>query len=328
MALTLYYNPASFFSQRARLAVEEKGVAYRSHIISHPSGEAIEPWYMRIQPKGTVPALKHGEIIKTDSKDIILYLDEITPDAPKFYPDSRIHGSDRVAYLTDLMQTISVEQISFGSLCYRQYTQDCKLPNRFDVKYAKQSFDAMGDKMRKLAEKHPDLRDSYMDKIKVHEGRDLTNKENFLVALKECDSIMEEIEEELAQKWNGKFDNFTDSDPWLCCDHFTIADIYLATLLHRFVLAGQVKRMWSDGKRPYLAAYYARVQQRKSFQRACGSANNLYLSVLLPKLKHQIRKAFPRLMGFSVFAASLGLAVYVQYKGYPSWWHNNLKLKF
>ena len=60
--------------------------------------------------------------------------------------------------------------------------------------------------------------------------------------------------------------DFTDSDPWICCEHFTIADIYLATLLHRLVFTGQVKRFWGDGKRPYLAAYYDRVQRRKSFK--------------------------------------------------------------
>ena len=64
---------------QARLACEEKGVPYRGYVISIHSGEAIEPWYMRIQPNGTVPTLTHGNIVKTDSKDIMAYLDEITP---------------------------------------------------------------------------------------------------------------------------------------------------------------------------------------------------------------------------------------------------------
>ena len=121
-------------------------------------------------------------------------------------------------------------------------------------------------------------------------------------------------------------DNFTDTDPWLCCDHFTIADIYLATLLHRATLAGQAKRFWGDGKRPYLAAYYARVQQRKSFKTACGNANNLFKSYLLPKVKYQIRKALPRVVGMSVVAAAVGFGVYVKYKGFPTWWPDSLKL--
>ena len=121
--------------------------------------------------------------------------------------------------------------------------------------------------------------------------------------------------------------NFTDDDPWLCCNHFTIADIYLATLCHRLVLAGQAKRFWADGKRPYLAAYYARVQQRPSFKTACGMANNLFRSMMIPKLYYQFRKAIPRVMGLSLLTAAVGFGVYVKYEGFPAWWPENLNFK-
>ena len=123
-------------------------------------------------------------------------------------------------------------------------------------------------------------------------------------------------------------DNFSESDPWLCCDHFTVADIYLATLLHRLYFAGQVKRFFGDGKRPYLAAYYARVQKRKSFIAACGKAHNIFWAALLPRLRHKMRKSFPRIIGFSVVASAIGFAAYVRYKGFPSWWPDNLKINF
>ena len=65
--------------QQALLALEEKGIPYRRQIITTHGGENLEPWYMRIQPNGTVPTLTNGQIIKDDSRDIILYLDEIKP---------------------------------------------------------------------------------------------------------------------------------------------------------------------------------------------------------------------------------------------------------
>ena len=40
---------------------------------------------MRIQPNGTVPTLTNGQIIKDDSRDIILYLDELKPDGKIVY---------------------------------------------------------------------------------------------------------------------------------------------------------------------------------------------------------------------------------------------------
>ena len=39
-------------------------------------GEGYEPWYMRINPKGQVPVLRHGEKYIIDSSVIIEYLDE------------------------------------------------------------------------------------------------------------------------------------------------------------------------------------------------------------------------------------------------------------
>ncbi|XP_072013177.1 ganglioside-induced differentiation-associated protein 1-like [Amphiura filiformis] len=327
MALTLYYFPASFFSQRAFLAIEEKGVSYKRHVISIHTGEAIEPWYMRIQPNGTVPALKHGEIMKTDSKDIIQYLDEIAPDAPKFCPDPSTPGGDRVVYLTELMQKIVIEQITYGSGCHRHHTHDCKMPKMFNMEEATKIWNTVDDEIHKLAAENPDLQEHYMAKLKTHKDRELTSEQGLIDSLKACDPIMGEIEKELEQKWKGKLDNFTDSDPWLCCDHFTIADIYLATLLHRLYFAGQVKRFWGDGKRPYLAAYYARVQQRKSFQTACGPANTMR-AALMPRVRHKFRKAFPRLLGYSALALAISFAVYVQYNDFPSWWPNNLKIKF
>ena len=57
----------------------EKGIACRKHMVSIHTGEQLEPWYMRIQHKGTVPALVHGDVVKTDSQDVIMYLDKMTP---------------------------------------------------------------------------------------------------------------------------------------------------------------------------------------------------------------------------------------------------------
>ena len=118
---------------------------------------------------------------------------------------------------------------------------------------------------------------------------------------------------------------FADTDPWLCCNHFTIADIYLATFLHRMVLLGLAKRFWADGKRPYIAQYYSRVQTRASFKAASGNANKMFRSVILPKVSYYFRKAMPRVTRLTLVAAVVGFGVYVRYKGFPSWWPKTLR---
>ena len=69
---------------QARTALEEKQLPYVSHLIALQAGEVHEPWYVRINPKGTVPCLVHGDSVITDSQDIIHYLEETFPGKSEF----------------------------------------------------------------------------------------------------------------------------------------------------------------------------------------------------------------------------------------------------
>ena len=63
-------------------------------------------------------------------------------------------------------------------------------------------------KFQQLAEKHPDLRQLYLARIKVWEDRNV-DENAFLDALKQCDAILGEVEDELAKKWQGKQGSFS-----------------------------------------------------------------------------------------------------------------------
>ena len=64
---------------QAYTALEEKCLAYSKKSVLLPAGEVSEPWYMRINSNGTVPALVHGDKIVDDSQKIIEYLEEAFP---------------------------------------------------------------------------------------------------------------------------------------------------------------------------------------------------------------------------------------------------------
>ncbi len=57
--LILYHIPPSLYSQMARLALAGKAVPYKSHYIAGgpPTFESYKPWYIRLNPGGTVPTL-------------------------------------------------------------------------------------------------------------------------------------------------------------------------------------------------------------------------------------------------------------------------------
>ena len=113
-------------------------------------------------------------------------------------------------------------------------------------------------------------------------------------------------------------ENPSGEKPWLCGQNFTIADIYLSTLLHRMVLAGQKERLWGNGYRPLIANYYDRVRHRHTFQESCMWANEVYSSVILPMMTYKARKSAPYVIGFAAAAVGITIAAMIYYKGFPS----------
>ncbi len=109
---TLYHAPSSFFSQRARLAFEEKKLKYRSIEIALLAQEQLQPWYARIHPLMTVPglAIDNGTQL-IDSESIIGYLDQITPELPPLFLSEKTPEGQKCNHYLRLLKTIPVELI-------------------------------------------------------------------------------------------------------------------------------------------------------------------------------------------------------------------------
>lgn len=73
--LHLFHYGLSSCSQRVRLSLEEKGLAWESHHIDLPAQEHATEWYQQINPAGLVPTLVHDGRVITESMDILLYLE-------------------------------------------------------------------------------------------------------------------------------------------------------------------------------------------------------------------------------------------------------------
>ena len=80
--LHLFHYSLSSCSQRVRLSLEEKGLAWESHHIDLPAQEHATDWYQQINPAGLVPTLVHDGRLITESMDILLYLEAQFPDTP------------------------------------------------------------------------------------------------------------------------------------------------------------------------------------------------------------------------------------------------------
>jgi hypothetical protein len=70
----------SICSQICRLAIHEHGLACEHvNVDIECRMQNYEPWFIRIQPKMTVPAMTYGETVIGDSKDILYFLAERHP---------------------------------------------------------------------------------------------------------------------------------------------------------------------------------------------------------------------------------------------------------
>ena len=80
--LELYHYEPSANSAKPMICLKEKGLEFTSHYIDLHAFEQHEPSYVKINPNGQVPALRHDGKIITESTVINEYLDDVFPEVP------------------------------------------------------------------------------------------------------------------------------------------------------------------------------------------------------------------------------------------------------
>lgn len=70
----LFHFGLSNCSQRVRMMLEEKHIAWQSHYVDIPRNENLTDWYQDINPKAVVPTLVHDGVVVVESNDILRYL--------------------------------------------------------------------------------------------------------------------------------------------------------------------------------------------------------------------------------------------------------------
>ena len=72
-------------SQKLRIFLNLKGIAWQSHLIDLPGNENMQPWFLGINPRGLVPVLIDDGAVHIESNDIIQYLEKKFP-TPRLIP--------------------------------------------------------------------------------------------------------------------------------------------------------------------------------------------------------------------------------------------------
>jgi glutathione S-transferase len=82
--LEIFWSSGSNFSWRVLLALEWKGIAYESRLLSFSAGDLRTPEFRAVNPRGRVPALRDGDVTVYESVAILAYLDRKHPEPPLF----------------------------------------------------------------------------------------------------------------------------------------------------------------------------------------------------------------------------------------------------
>jgi len=78
----LFHFWFSACSQKVRLFLRLKEIAWESHVIDLRKQENHTDWYLGINPYGLVPCLVHNGDVHTESNDIMQYLESLYPNPP------------------------------------------------------------------------------------------------------------------------------------------------------------------------------------------------------------------------------------------------------
>lgn len=87
--ITLYSGPLSMFGAKVQIAALEKRIEFDLVMVPfdfHALYAPKHPEVLRINPKGQVPVLVHGDLELFDSTQIFEYLEDLQP-APALWPD-------------------------------------------------------------------------------------------------------------------------------------------------------------------------------------------------------------------------------------------------
>jgi glutathione S-transferase len=124
--IKLYHNDMSSCAQKVRFALAEKELAWEGVELDLRRGDQQKPDYLKINPKGLVPALEHDGHIIVESNIILDYLNEAFPE-PSLMPSSPLDRS-RVRWWMKRLDDglhLDIAALSFGIAFRHQLIQAC-----------------------------------------------------------------------------------------------------------------------------------------------------------------------------------------------------------
>lgn len=231
MALQLYTHPMSPCAQKVRIVLHEKNIAWESVFVDLPAKANLEPEYLKLNPLGVVPTLVDDGQPVIESSIICEYLDDRFPE-----PSLRPADAWQTSRMRFWMKHIDIKvHPSCGALQWPL---------------------VMADKLKTMtAEEQQQMINRVVEKPRRERQRRLLelgyDAPDVADAVGVYEKTMQDMDEILA------------AQSWLAGETFSLADAAMAPYFQTLKQFG-----WSDWyqRRPRVAEWYARVQERESYK--------------------------------------------------------------
>jgi glutathione S-transferase len=231
--LRLYHAWASTCSQKVRLALAEKELAYEGIVLALRRFEQLSPEFLKLNPAGLVPVLVHDGFVLRESTIINDYLDEAFPEIPLRPADAK--GRARVALwnrFVDDVPTMAIKKPSYQ-------------------KNLRPALQTLSDaELEDVVRRMPNPEHARRWRAAAREG---IPEAELAAAHADLRRMLDLMQETLV------------SHPWLAGDTYSLADINIAPFVHRLASFPEydLDRDW-----PAVADWYARLRARPAFERA------------------------------------------------------------
>lgn len=270
-----YHFTMSFYSQLARLALEENGVVWTSHPVLIVAYEQYDPAYVRINPRCVVPTLVIDGRITTDAFNICRLVGatlgggSLTPDSPE--------EQQCMERFSSLFKGIFVEALSYGTV------PDFKRP-LFVRLFGGRNHEAKSRILKQLIEQHsndPFLKEAYEKKLAILQFTEnaMRSAEQMKGLMTTIYATMDEVEYQLEV---GPFSR----GGWLCSRTYSQADLEWSVMLRRFDFLNLGKKLLTT--RPLAARYQKALFDRPAFKRGIVDWEHTMRQILFPLLWKKI----------------------------------------
>ncbi len=240
--LTLHNYWSSVCSQKVRICLAEKGLAFENRHVNLFEFDHWRPEYLKMNPKAVVPALDHDGRIVVESNVILEYLEDC-------FPQVRLRPEDAYAKTQMRLWLFNSEEIAHENV------NTCSYNPRHAARHRAKGHTS--DDLKRMAAgcPNPVIRNRLLHRAAFG----VTDAEENQ-AYEALDFLLDNMEQTLGR------------GPWLAGAEYSLADIAMAPFINRIEVLKRPE-MVEAARRPNLAQWWQRIQARPAYQQALAVKN-------------------------------------------------------